>query len=137
MLGVKYVQRLSLQIQLAFDFKKAKQFSSLTWCFTDKCYDHSSLGRDVGKHTGCSSIPMRVLSIGAGNNPAACRGERERLSVVPSHRRPEGFPCVWQGCVTSGATCTILSLCLLGKQCVGVPLLSAATQAEYEGQPHT
>lgn len=113
---MKDVQRLSLQIQLAFDLKKAKQFSSLTRCFTEKCCDHSSLGRDVGKHTRCSSIHMWVLSIRAGNNPAACRGERERLFVVPSHRKPGGFPCMWQGCVTSGATCTILSLSPLGKQ---------------------
>lgn len=35
--------------------------------------------------------------------------------MVPSHRKPWGFPCVWQGCVTSGATCTILSLSPLGK----------------------
>lgn len=65
-------------------------------------------------------------------------GVREREAVCgPQPQKAWGFPCVWQGCVTSGATCTILSLCLLGKQCVGVPLLSAATQAEYEGQPHT
>lgn len=62
-------------------------------------------------------------------------GVRERLFVI--HREPGGFPCVWQGCVTSGATSTTLSLCALGKQCMGVPLLCATTQAEHEGQPHT
>lgn len=44
-------------------------------------------------------------------------GVRERACLWPQPQKAWGLPLYVQGCVTLGATCTILSLSPLGKQC--------------------